>query len=356
MFSSLPPRRRRLLALGGLACTLVACGKKGDPLPPPRNVPAAASDLAVRQRGLEVVLDLGYPKTTAAGLPLAGLEALEVWQLARPRPAEGPAPTVDLREFTAAAKPFVTLAGAELASAVAGDRLEVRFQLPEAAVAGGPEIHFYSVRTRAKGGGWSDRSNLAALPLRRPPPPPAHLTVAATAEGIDVSWHAVETAVGYNVYRRDATVASYGKALGGVAATATSYRDGSARFGQRYIYAVGAVAARDPLIESGLAAEREVDYLDRFAPPPPVQLAALPGDGQVRLVWEPSAAADVASYRVYRRDPEADWRLVTPEGVAGREFIDRGLARGLVFRYRIAAVDGAGNEGAASAEVDALLP
>ena len=71
-----PPAGLRRLALFAVLTRallpLAACGKKGDPMPAPRTIPQAANDLKVRQRGLEVVAEFGYPKATVAGLPLDG--------------------------------------------------------------------------------------------------------------------------------------------------------------------------------------------------------------------------------------------------------------------------------------------
>ena len=58
-----------------LPLAAVGCGKKGDPMPPPKIVPAPTKELTLAQRGLEVRLELPYPKTTAAGLALTGLAA-----------------------------------------------------------------------------------------------------------------------------------------------------------------------------------------------------------------------------------------------------------------------------------------
>ena len=117
-------------------------------------LPQAATDLKVRQRGLEVVVEFAYPKATVAGLPLPGLDQVTLYALDRPVAAtvaatpapaaatpgataagSAPAPLTlvmpDPREFAVAAKPFLALSGAELASAISGDRVTVRFRLTE---------------------------------------------------------------------------------------------------------------------------------------------------------------------------------------------------------------------------------
>lgn len=340
------PRRLHALALLAVLAVmaLAACGKKGDPLPPPRTIPAATRELTLRQRGLEVVVELPYPKTTTAGLVLPGLDRIEVWRALRPAPPAGQPSPIEPRELTAAGAVFLTLTGPELASAVAGDRLTVRFLLP-APGATAAEAHHYAVRTHASGGEWSDFTNIVALVPKAPPAAPSSLTVEGKAEGVVLGWGAVAGATGFNVYRREAERTSYGPPLAALGAEATSYVDAQARYGQRYIYAVCTVATRAPLVESAPGSEREIDVQDRFAPAPPTGLTALPDPTEVRLTWDSSPAADVAGYRVYRQDPEAEWRLVSGPDLVQRELVDRGLASGMRFRWRVTAVDLRGNEG-----------
>ena len=106
---------RIVLALALLG-TFAACGKKGIPTPPLRIIPNPTKDLAVMQRGNQLVLRLSYPQTTTAGAKLPGLAAVEVAAMTRPVAAAAAPPVVDAREFDAAGKPVATLSGAELQS------------------------------------------------------------------------------------------------------------------------------------------------------------------------------------------------------------------------------------------------
>ncbi|MEO8198495.1 MAG: hypothetical protein ABI689_17415 [Thermoanaerobaculia bacterium] len=367
-----------------LALPIIACGKKGDPMPAPRTIPQAANDLKVRQRGLEVVAELGYPKATVAGLPLQGLDQVTLYSLDRPvaatvaappalapagsAPAAGakPAPPTlvmpDLREFAVAAKPFLALSGAELASAISGDRITVRFRLTEPLPADQP-VRIFSVRTHAAGGELSDWSNLAGLLPRAPAAPPAQFTAIAAKSGIDLSWSATAPAgaappaiAGYNVYRRDAARTSYGEPVATLDAAVTTTTDAGVIYGRRYIYALTAIGTKVPLAESALSAEVEIDYQDRFAPAPPAELSALGSVGEVRLVWPASPEADVAGYVVERADPDADFHRVNIEPVAALELTDRGLASGFTFRYRVAAIDKSGNLGPPCEPVATRVP
>jgi hypothetical protein len=162
---------------------------------------------------------------------------------------------------------------------------------------------------------------------------------------------------GFNVYRRQATERTYGAPLRTVGARSRVFLDESALFGERYIYAVSAVASRRPVVvESRLAEEVEVDYRDRFAPPVPQGLVALSEEGRVRLVWQESAVPDLAGYRIYRRGPDGEeFRPLPGELVTATEHADRDLAPGATYRYRVTAVDRLGNESRPSETVTAVI-
>jgi hypothetical protein len=335
-----------------VASLAVGCGKKGDPEPPLRIIPNAASDLTAAQRGDGLVFRFGYPQTTTSGAKLSGLEAVEVWELTRALPPSGEPPIVEAAEFAAGARRLVTLTGAELQSAIEGGGVVVRLPLPPAP-ASGRQAHYYAVRTMALEGETSGWSNLTRLVPQPPPPPLTEVNVEPRATGIEVSWRAADGAAGYRVYRRQAQSRTWDEPLVTLPGEARSHLDTTARYGQRYIYTVTALASREPAVESAFAAEREVDYEDRFAPAPPEDLVLLPETAGANLVWKPSPDADTVGYLVYRQDPGADFRRLNEQPVAELKYADSGLAAGLVYRYRVTAVDGAGNEGPPTPETEA---
>lgn len=360
----------------------VACGKKGPPQPPIRLIPAPGKDLAAQQQGGDVLLRVKYPSTAVNGMALPGLAAVEVWRMSRPAPESGEVPTLGDTEFKAAARKALTLSGGELESAVAGDRLLVRTALPETvrlaepvapseaeeapepaepgeagepSMAGTPaEALGYAVVFVSTENERSEFSNVVALVPREPPPPPGGLAVEGRPRGVEVSWESPEEGVaGFRVYRRAAEQRAYSTPIGEVKAEDAKFLDLGARFGQRYIYSVTAVSAAEPPVESATTAEREIDYRDRFPPPPPTALVALPEPGRVRLRWRASPAPDLAGYHVYRLDPGAqDRRRLTSEPIETLEFLDSGLAPGRTYAYRLTAVDMEGNEGVPGEEVE----
>lgn len=89
------PTRPWIVLLPLLLAFGAACGRKGDPLPPPSRVPASVQDLSVEQRGEEVRLEFQYPTVTEGGLPLEGVQRVEVWEAMQPWQPPPPPSAVD---------------------------------------------------------------------------------------------------------------------------------------------------------------------------------------------------------------------------------------------------------------------
>ncbi|MBW8875994.1 MAG: hypothetical protein JF614_13590 [Acidobacteria bacterium] len=371
--------RKGALAAVVLTTSLLGCGKQGPPLPPLRAVPATTKDLTAIQQGTQIVLSFTYPKTTPAGTALSGISAVEVLEATKPAAPDGKANPMDPRELAAAAKPRLKVQGADLTSATAGDRIVIALPVPPApamptaaakpapgttpAPATTPaatpplQAHYFAVRTFGQEGDRSEPSNVAAVVPKAPPPAPGRLTVTPRADGVLVEWAGVSGAAGgYNVYRRDAQERFHGQPVHVAGPEERSWLDNTARFGQDYIYSVTALAQREPAVESAVGSEHEVRYQDRFPPPVPAELVALPEPGRVRLVWRPVDADDLAGYIVYRRTGNGPFERVTPQPLTAPEYADTAVKAGQTYAYRVTAIDKTGNESDPGAEVRAEAP
>lgn len=372
--SSDPRRLRGLVWLLAAVVLLPACGRKGDPAPPLRFIPAPTQDLTVAQQGRELVLTLAYPQATEAGHALPDLHWIEVWELTRDLPAAAPAEepgeaeepasprTPTPQEFETNAELEQTFQGEELSRSVVGERLVFRRPLPDDAPPL-PQAWTYGTRSATSDRDVSRFSNLATLvPLYPPPEPPTGFEVEPQAQGIEVRWQPAEipegagAPVGYHVYRRDPRSRFWGQPLTLAPPAETRYLDTTALVGESYVYGVTTVVSATPLVESAPGGASEIEYLDRFPPTAPAEPVALVETGRVRLVWEAPAAADLAGYHVYRRRPGAEPEQLTEAPIPRTEYTDRQVATGETFLYQVTAVDRAGNEGQPSAPVRAEIP
>jgi hypothetical protein len=83
-----------------------------------------------------------------------------------------------------------------------------------------------------------------------------------------------------------------------------------------------------------------VTPVDVFPPAAPTGLAAVPSEGGISLIWEPSAELDVGGYLVLRREAgDATLRQLTDRPLAGARYRDTDVKPGTRYTYSVAAVD-----------------
>ncbi|MEU6229620.1 PA14 domain-containing protein [Streptomyces sp. NPDC047042] len=153
---------------------------------------------------------------------------------------------------------------------------------------------------------------------------------------------------GYRIYRR-LNGTSFGSTP--LATTASpSYTDTNLPLtGASYFYEVRAYDKAGN--ESGGTADKSVVTVDRTAPAAP-QSPAIVNESELnglRLSW--SSVEGAASYRVYRA-VGAQGRLFEVARTNKASYLDTSVVEGVAYRYRVSAVDAAGNESARSVAVD----
>lgn len=88
---------------------------------------------------------------------------------------------------------------------------------------------------------------------------------------------------------------------------------------------------------------------DITPPPPPLEVLATPEEGQIVITWEPSLAEDVVGYNIYRSwSIHGEFKRINKEPVAKdeRRLVDRDVsATGMLYVYRVSAIDDDGLEG-----------
>ncbi|WP_263416739.1 fibronectin type III domain-containing protein [Terriglobus albidus] len=131
--------------------------------------------------------------------------------------------------------------------------------------------------------------------------------------------------------------------------------DATAEAGQRYVYRLERRRrlrlGTDEIWVAGAATELDTGVLRDTTPPAvPQSLEALSSESGISLSWQPGTETDLAGYVVYRVDDSGELRL-TAMPVTAPQFTDTTAIKGKQYRYRVAAVDRAGNESAKSEPV-----
>jgi hypothetical protein len=93
-------------------------------------------------------------------------------------------------------------------------------------------------------------------------------------------------------------------------------------------------------VMSAASAPLCVAPVDVFPPAPPAGLAAVPSEGGISLIWEPSTEVDFGGYLVLRREAgDATLRQLTERPIAEARYRDTDVKPGTRYIYSIAAVD-----------------
>jgi hypothetical protein len=300
---------------------LTGCGAIGDLQPPTLDIPRPVSDLRVIQRGDKVVIDFTIPELTTEGLELrlakvelkAGDESLETTGM-KPGP----------------------------------EHLEM-----DAARWKGQEVLFRVrlVSHKNRDSGWSEDVALRVIP---PLATPAGLRADAVPEGVRLTWTGPDepAGVGFRVRRRTGTEA--------VAELATvrgrEWTDTDTQYGTDYEYTLQTVVADGSVrAQSAVIPAVQITPTDRFPPSVPKGLSAIAGSASFELAWDPSPAADLRGYVVYRSSGDQPWQKVS-ELTPVPSYSDRDVKPGASYRYAVSAVDSSANESDRSAAIEVTLP
>ena len=313
--------KRLSLNLGvALALLSSGCGSVGEPLPPLLNIPARVEPFEVRQVGSRVVARWVTPDRTTEGANLRRDVKVVLYALDF---AAGAPPTAEV--FEDLAEPI-----AEAEDGVVDVDISNRFGKLTAFAA-------LAVTDRGK---TSPLSELLPLALVRPALAP-RLSGIETGEGaVRLQWDPVDGAARYLVERRVEGEEAF-REIG--RATEPQFEDASFVWDQKHFYRVRTEAeSQTGFVPSEPSPESSVTPRDVFPPPPPRGLRSVVTPTSIELTWEPSAASDLAGYRVLRDGaPTHDGLIETPT------FSDP-IAASAPTTYTVVAVDRDANVSAPS--------
>ena len=341
-----------LLSVLGLLAVL-ACGKKGPPLPPLLHGPDRVSALSSRQLGKDIVLSGMLPDKNQDGGPLGPIQEVRVFRLDRGLAAGGPggpartAQRTAGRQFLREAKRIASPSGEALGKLISGRRFTYVDTNPLGAPppeTGRDLTYALTVVDAEKRS--SPLSQLVSIRLLPPPLPPSLLREEVSEKKIRLSWEPPasqgkgETFL-YNLYRSEEQGGLPEKAQNEKPLPQPFFDDSDFSFGKNYTYVV-----RTVVVEKGSVRESEdslplkVSPVDVYAPAAPTGLAVSAEGDVIKLYWFPNSETDLGGYRVYRSEKEGEgFQPIATLGPAESTYVDSSAKRGVKYYYAVSALD-----------------
>jgi hypothetical protein len=287
------------------------------------------------------------PVRMVDGTPVPGFTGLRLERVVRELGPEGAPRPVGRQEFDGAAIAAELQAGGapEASPPPPGAVFLHSEPVSLARPAGTPAAVSYAARFQVRRK-WSPPTAPITLVVDAAPPPPAGFSLEATGAGARLAWEPPpEQERGTAVYRTRPGRPFPFQPMTVVPATEGNFLDPTVVMGPGEIYLYEIRTARGEGVrsrQSAAAGPLSVDMTDRFPPAAPRSLTALARPGGVDLFWLPNDEADLAGYRVYRREGSAgDWQPLTPEGHVETTWSDQEARPGIAYGYAVSAVDGA---------------
>ena len=350
-----PATRRRLLALCLAVGALAACGKKGPPVAPEIRVPTTAGALRGAVDEQSIVVSWNAPGTRLDG---SRLRAIALYRLYRREETDsGPAKSAMLSSGRIVGYDEVATIRPEAPAPATVQGGSVTWVDRRALSMG--RRYVYVVTAEDDLGRTSGPSERLIVPFLAAPPAPRGLAATPGDRSVTLAWQAPETTgtagaaageIRYLVLRGVGTAGALA-AITAQPITGTTFTDTGVDNDVDYRYAVRAVRVEAAVTATGEASTPiTVAPADTTPPGAPTGLVAVPIGGAVRLAWNPSPEAAVATYAVYRAGETGDFMRIATAVPPGTVYVDRDVRPGSSYRYAVTAIDRArkANESARS--------
>lgn len=347
------------------AVLAAACGKKGNPLPPLRPVPARIADLtAVRTSG-RVELRFTVPAANVDGTTPAAIDRVDIFRMvveaeadAAPLPAGRLAADArNLRGSLSVRRPDPdgSTAAGPSASTVAPAPGEIATFVDDVddIEQSGAVARYVAVPVAGTGRGRNGPPTpVTVVPLGPLPEPPPAVVLVHDETTLRATWDPTGEKQSFRVYRVPADRTAESELLTPTPVT-TAELSLPVEFGREICLSVRALEATGSVAVAGAASEPTcLTPVDRYPPAAPTGLRSVQEGEAVRLIWDAVQAADLAGYVVLRGAPgDAVLTPLTNDPVRETTYRDATVTVGATYVYAVQAVDTAQppNASAASA-------
>jgi predicted small lipoprotein YifL len=335
-FSHRPQTIKILLWVTLLISFFAACGKKGPPLPPESNVPAAVSDLQAWSREGAVFLGWTVPLRNVEGSKFEELLGFRVFRLDRSLDSSCPECPANFRPVAEIDIDYPR--GARI------DGGRVLWQDP--AVKPRNEYTYFVLAYNFYNAP-SPQSKWVKIFWDEPPSAPEGVKTRSESQALEITWRFAPargeepSVTGFNLYRRTEGEQFGFFPLNPEPVKERRFVDGGLQNGKKYFYEVRAVRNfQGTLIEGSASGVAEGIPEKQIPPSPPRGLVAVFQEGGVALRWDENPEPDVAGYDVYRRAAEEEtFRKINPALVKMTYYLDTTADPQKSYTYRLRAVD-----------------
>jgi hypothetical protein len=378
--ATLAVRMLILAASASFAAILAGCASPGSPMPPSLKLPEPVTDLSATRVGGQVVLHWTTPARTTDRVLITGPVRAEIC-----RDAAGSTGPVQKPSRTgrAAACNVVQRIQVSPGASEAADTLSA------AMTSGAPGMLAYRVQLLNASGRTAGPSAPVYAASGAVPEAVTGLRASSTKPGVVLEWaHAEQPGDSVELDRKleqpapgavnppkDTTKKPDNVLLGGGAnATESKFSakdtggaiDRTAQPGATYQYRVQrvrsvTVSGKPVELRGEVSAPAELTVQAVFPPDAPTGLVAAPafsptGKPSIDLSWEPNVELHISGYKVYRRQGDSGWQLLTAEPVKVAAYSDMAVSSGQKYSYRVTAVNDAAVESQPSGETAETAP
>lgn len=310
------------------------CGYKNPPVPPESVVPKPIVSLRYKVDSSGVELTWPYPVETIKGTPIQEIDSFEVYRAVVP--AKEYCPTCPI--------PFgepVKLPGGAVTEET------VRKATYQESLLRSGHKYFYKVRSRTSWWASSSDSNIVSFSWHTPAKPPQDLKIEDKGEKLVLTWQpvtelidgsGVEMPMKYQVLRSKAGEAfvPLGKPV-----EATQFEDKKIQQGNKYFYKVQSLMVmEDDFAKGGVSDVADIVPKDMIAPSVVTGVTAVRSGSGIRVIWDSSLAADIAGYKIYRRQEQQKGATLLGEVSSTYTiYVDNNVPKDVEVFYSVTAFD-----------------
>ena len=349
---------------------VVACGKRGSPLPPLRPVPTRITDLSAVRGPERITLHFTVPAANLDGTTPVAIDRVDIYRMVTAAgavpptavpstavPSSGVPPTVvppTAAAMTADPQHLLTRIAVRRASEdeavpqVPADPRPVSGSVAsfvdpiDASVAPGGVRYYLVIPVAGSGRGRAGpASPILAVTVGPLPAAPTDLTLTVDETRLTAKWTAAAPGQRFAVYRGSPTFDPASAELLTPDPTPALELAVPVEFGKAVCMAVKAVIVTGATRAEGAASAPEcVTPLDRFPPAAPTGLQAVQEDAAVTLIWAQVQAPDLAGYIVLRGDGATEnLQPLMRAPIQDATYRDTTVRPGQTYTYAVYAVD-----------------